>query len=144
MVLASIDQCRRNTAAAGGWTWLAREAARCGQVFGVVPSMFFCAINFVSTCISKSNILSGEESHQHRSVHVRRLAPWSNYTSGIPIARRDTPLNSVMEISRNTSMPTCASLLITITCGPDPKPFPYPNYNHSPNSNPNPSPNVSG
>ena len=36
MVLASVDQCRRNTAAAGGWTWLAKEAAKCGQVFGVV------------------------------------------------------------------------------------------------------------
>ena len=36
MVLASIDQCRRNTAAADGWTWLASEAAKCGQVFGAI------------------------------------------------------------------------------------------------------------
>ena len=41
MILASVDQCRRNTAAAGGWTWLAKEAARCGQVLGVV---FFCFV----------------------------------------------------------------------------------------------------
>ena len=49
MVLASVDQCRRNTAAAGGWTWLASEAAKCGQVFGAVTSMFFYAIDYVCT-----------------------------------------------------------------------------------------------
>ena len=47
MVLASIDQCRRNTAEAGGWTWLASEAAKCGQVFSAVTSMFFYAIDYV-------------------------------------------------------------------------------------------------
>ena len=49
MVLASIDQCRRNTAAAAGWTWLASEAAKCGQVFGAVTSMFFYAIDYMRT-----------------------------------------------------------------------------------------------
>ena len=47
MVLASIDQCRSNTAAAEGYTWLASEAAKCGQVFGAVTSMFFYAIDYV-------------------------------------------------------------------------------------------------
>ena len=45
MVLASVDQCRRNTAAAGGWSWLAKEAAKCGQVFGVV--FFFVVLRFM-------------------------------------------------------------------------------------------------
>ena len=49
MILASVDQCRRNTAAAGGWTWLASEAAKCGQVFSAVTSMFFYAIDNVCT-----------------------------------------------------------------------------------------------
>ena len=50
MILASADQCRRNTAAAGGWTWLAREAARCGQVFDVdryLVSCFFVVLHFM-------------------------------------------------------------------------------------------------
>ena len=68
MVLASIDQCRRNTAAAGGWTWIASEAAKCGQVFDFLVSMFFSVIDFRSTCI-----LTREESHENATVHVRRM-----------------------------------------------------------------------
>ena len=63
MVLASFDQCRRNTAAASGWTWFASEAAKCGQVFGAVTSMFFYAIDYapkhVTSCVENNRINSG-------------------------------------------------------------------------------------
>ena len=39
MVLPSACTCKKNTNAAGGWTWLPAEARKCGQV--VIAVLFF-------------------------------------------------------------------------------------------------------
>ena len=58
MVLASEDQCIRNTASAEGWSWLASEAAKCGQVFSTGRHFGFDSksIRFTLACLHRAGI----------------------------------------------------------------------------------------
>ena len=72
MILGNSTVCKRNTDRAGGWTWLAREAAKCGQVVDI--AVFFWTTEHLRLCVHVCvGLYDWNIINLHWFMHFRRL-----------------------------------------------------------------------